>query len=636
MVKYELNLRDYLRIIRKRQFVIIFSSVIFTLGALFYISSRPPLYEANATVKIEERKSIAGLLTEIVAFSPGDIMETQTKVIKGFPVIKRTALRMGLIDENTPPEKVYAVVGNLQSKIDTKQVGNTNIIKITAVSSDASSAVKLANAVAASYIEENLLEKNKQARTSRKFIEDQLASLEKRMHTAEDKIKVMSKDIKNINIAPDVQDKLTQLTFELASLSQKYTPKHPKVMQLKEQIKQLESQLRGFSGKELDYARLQREIEVNKKIYAMLRQKLEEVRITEAEKVPDVSVVDPALLPTAPVNAQSKITVFTGSILGIIVGMVLAFVAESLDTSMGTIEDVESALGISVLGVVPSVTHDKEHKPVGFIEKLKRDLIFKHRKDEKETNYIRLISHYNPTSPVAEAFRSIKTNIMVSRMRKTIIITSAGPQEGKTTIFMNLGIVFAQEGFRTLLISSDLRRPAVAESFGVDKKPGLSDIVRGTVRLEDTLRGAADIMLGSVSLDNVVRHPGLDHIKIIPAGSSSLNPADILQSKELEALIKRVRGEFDIVLLDTPPVLPVADVSILAPKVDGVVLCYEIGRTSRTALVRAKVQLESVGAKILGVVLNHTKPQSEAIEVYPYYYKYKYYGNKEDDNSDKT
>ncbi|OPX29189.1 MAG: hypothetical protein B1H08_04405 [Candidatus Omnitrophica bacterium 4484_171] len=439
MVKYELNLRDYLRIIRKRQFVIIFSSVIFTLGALFYISSRPPLYEANATVKIEERKSIAGLLTEIVAFSPGDIMETQTKVIKGFPVIKRTALRMGLIDENTPPEKVYAVVGNLQSKIDTKQVGNTNIIKITAVSSDASSAVKLANAVAASYIEENLLEKNKQARTSRKFIEDQLASLEKRMHTAEDKIKVMSKDIKNINIAPDVQDKLTQLTFELASLSQKYTPKHPKVMQLKEQIKQLESQLRGFSGKELDYARLQREIEVNKKIYAMLRQKLEEVRITEAEKVPDVSVVDPALLPTAPVNAQSKITVFTGSILGIIVGMVLAFVAESLDTSMGTIEDVESALGISVLGVVPSVTHDKEHKPVGFIEKLKRDLIFKHRKDEKETNYIRLISHYNPTSPVAEAFRSIKTNIMVSRMRKTIIITSAGPQEGKTTIFMNLG-----------------------------------------------------------------------------------------------------------------------------------------------------------------------------------------------------
>jgi len=636
MVKYELNLRDYLRIIRKRQFVIIFSSVIFTLGALFYISSRPPLYEANATVKIEERKSIAGLLTEIVAFSPGDIMETQTKVIKGFPVIKRTALRMGLIDENTPPEKVYAVVGNLQSKIDTKQVGNTNIIKITAVSSDASSAVKLANAVAASYIEENLLEKNKQARTSRKFIEDQLASLEKRMHTAEDKIKVMSKDIKNINIAPDVQDKLTQLTFELASLSQKYTPKHPKVMQLKEQIKQLESQLRGFSGKELDYARLQREIEVNKKIYAMLRQKLEEVRITEAEKVPDVSVVDPALLPTAPVNAQSKITVFTGSILGIIVGMVLAFVAESLDTSMGTIEDVESALGISVLGVVPSVTHDKEHKPVGFIEKLKRDLIFKHRKDEKETNYIRLISHYNPTSPVAEAFRSIKTNIMVSRMRKTIIITSAGPQEGKTTIFMNLGIVFAQEGFRTLLISSDLRRPAVAESFGIDKKPGLSDIVRGTVRLEDTLRGAADIMLGSVSLDNVVRHPGLDHIKIIPAGSSSLNPADILQSKELEALIKRVRGEFDIVLLDTPPVLPVADVSILAPKVDGVVLCYEIGRTSRTALVRAKVQLESVGAKILGVVLNHTKPQSEAIEVYPYYYKYKYYGNKEDDNSDKT
>jgi len=584
---------------------------------------------------MEERKTVAGILTEWVVYNPGDTMETQTKIIKGFPVIKRAALKMGLINKDTPPEKIYEIVGRIQSKIDTKQVGNTNIIKITAVSSDATRAMRLANTVASSYIEENLLEKNKQARTSRKFIEEQLASLEKRMHEVEDKIKNMSKDIKNINIAPDVQSKLTQLTFELASLRQKYTPKHPKVIQLKEQIKQLEGQLKGFSGKELDYARLKRESDVNKKIYAMLRQKLEEVRIAEAEKVPDVSIVDPALLPTTPVNAQSKITVFAGSILGFVVGMVLAFVAESLDTSMGTIEDVESTLGISVLGVVPSVISDEDESD-SFIKKIKKRFMFRNKKSEEETHYIRLISHYKPTSPVAESFRSIKTNIMVSKLRKTIVVTSAGPQEGKTTIIVNLGIVFAQEGFRTLLISSDLRRPAIAESFGINKKPGLSDIIRGTVRLEDALQGTADIMLGSVNLDNVVRHPGLDHIKIIPAGYSSLNPADILQSKEFEALIKRVRGEFDIVLMDTPPVLPVADVSILAPKVDGIILCYEIGRTSRTALVRAKVQLESVGAKVLGVVLNHTKPQSEALEAYPYYYKYKYYGNKKDKDSDKA
>ncbi len=624
MAQYELSLRDYIRIIKKRRFVIIFSFIIFAAASFFYTSSRPSIYEASTTVKIEERKTIAGLLTEIVVYNPGDIMETQTKVIEGFPVMKRTALKLNLIDKDAPREKVYEVVGELQSKIRTERVGNTNIIKIIARARSAQEAMELANTVAASYIEENLLEKNKQARTARKFIEEQLYSLEQRLRSAEDKLKNLDKEVKNINIAPDVQQKLVQLTFELASLKQKYTEKHPKILQLKEQIKQLESQLKGFSGKELDYARLKREVEVNKKIYAMLREKLEEVRIREAEKVPDVSIVDPALLPTSPINTQSKITVAMGSLLGIVLGMVLAFVAENLDTSMGTIEDVENSLKLPVLGVVPSITYG-EHKRVSFFSRFKKE-----KKDEAKIRYIRLISHYRPTDPTAESFRSIKTNIMVSQSRKVILITSAGPQEGKTTILINLGIVFAQEGLKTVLVSSDLRRPAIAESFGLDRKPGLSDLVRGTVSLEDTIRSTVDMILGDVDIDNITSHPGLDHIKIIPAGSSSLNPTEILHSKEVDAILSRLKKEFDVVLLDAPPVLPVADVSVLAPRVDGVVLCYEIGRTSRHALIRAKIQLEAVGAKILGVVLNHTKPQTEALEVYPYYYKYKYYHSKEE------
>jgi len=624
MAQYELSLRDYIRIIKKRRFVIIFSFAVFSLATFFYTSSRPPIYKASTTVKIEERKTIAGLLTEWVIYTPGDIMETQTKVIKGFPVMRRAALKMRLIDENTPLDKVYEVVGKLQSKISTERVGRTNIIKITAVSSEAKEAMRLANTVAASYIEENLLEKNKQARTARKFIEDQLHSLEQRLHRAEDKLKNLDKEVKNINIAPDVQQKLVELTFELASLKQKYTEKHPKILQLKEQIKQLESQLKGFSGKELDYARLKREVEVNKKIYAMLKEKLEEVRIREAEKVPDVSIVDPALLPTSPINTQSKITVAMGSLLGIVLGMVLAFVAENLDTSMGTIEDVENSLKLPVLGVVPSIIYG-EHRRPSFFSRFKKE-----KKDEAKIRYIRLISHYRPTDPTAESFRSIKTNIMVSQSRKVILITSAGPQEGKTTILINLGIVFAQEGLKTVLVSSDLRRPAIAESFGLDRKPGLSDLVRGIVRLEDAIKSTVDMMLGDVDIENITSHPGLDYIKIIPAGSSSLNPTEILHSKEVDAILSRLKKEFDVVLLDAPPVLPVADVSVLAPRVDGVVLCYEIGRTSRHALIRAKIQLEAVGAKILGVVLNHTKPQTEALEVYPYYYKYKYYHSKEE------
>ena len=221
MAQYELSLRDYIRIIKKRRFVIIFSFIIFAAASFFYTSSRPSIYEASTTVKIEERKTIAGLLTEIVVYNPGDIMETQTKVIEGFPVMKRTALKLNLIDKDAPREKIYEVVGELQSKIRTERVGNTNIIKIIARARSAQEAMELANTVAASYIEENLLEKNKQARTARKFIEEQLYSLEQRLHRAEDKLKNLDKEVKNINIAPDVQQKLVQLTFELASLKQK-------------------------------------------------------------------------------------------------------------------------------------------------------------------------------------------------------------------------------------------------------------------------------------------------------------------------------------------------------------------------------------------------------------------------------
>jgi Mrp family chromosome partitioning ATPase/capsular polysaccharide biosynthesis protein len=553
-------------------------------------------------------------------------MESQAKVIKGFPVMKKVALKMGLINEDTPLSEAYEIVANLGSRIETERIGNTNIIKIIARTSDPKEAMDLANTVAACYIEENLLEKNKQARTVRKFIEEQLFSMEKRLHEAEEKLKTFGEEVQNIHIADDVENKLTELEFKLASLLQKYTEKHPKIIQLKEQIKELEAQLKGFSGRELEYARLKREVEVNRKIYAMLREKLEEVRITEAEKVPDVSVVNPAVLPTSPINIQPRLYIFLGGFLGLMVGVILSFLSESLDTSIGTIEDVESVVKLPVLGVVPSVPYEKE---IGkHLEKFKRK-IFPKKVDERIKRYVRLVSHYHPTSPIAESFRNIKTNIKFSPTRKTILVTSAGPQEGKTTILVNLGLVSAQDGLKVLFLSSDLRRPALADTFGLENKPGLSDVIMGTVTLKEAIRDASDMLLGEIQIEEILKHPGLERIWVLPSGSLPLNPTEILDSPELNNILTELKNDFDVVLLDAPPVLPVTDASILANKVDGVILCYEIGRTSRHALIRAKMQLESVGANILGIVMNHTQPQTEAIEVHPYYYKYRYYGKEE-------
>lgn len=620
MPQYELNLRDYLRIIHKRKFTIILSFLFATFLGFLYSSRQIPIYEAKTTIKIEERKTIAGLLTEEIVSSPGDTMVITAKLVTGFPVLKKVALRLGLIDENSSVDKIQEAVGGLQGSVSAEPVQNTNIIEITATSLDPKKARDLANTVAEVYVEESHLEKNKAARTVRKFIEDQLSSLEDRSKEAEERMRALGNETKDIRISPTIQSKLTELQFELLALLQKYTEKHPSVKRTKGQIEELESQLKGFSGQELEYARLTREVEVNKKLYELLRQKLEEARITEAQKVSDVSVVDPAVLPGGSTGAQKESGVMIGGLLGIILGVALAFVKESLDTSIGTIDDVENITKLPVLGVVPSVSVGLKGEK-NILAKLKH-IFIPEQKSEGEEIYIRLIVHHEPNSAIAEACRNIRTNLKLYPAGKTFLITSAGPREGKSTILTNLGLTVAQTGAKTLLVSTDLRRPALDKTFSIAREPGITEVIAGKATLEDALRGISDMMLGDMKLNEIIKSSGIENIWILTSGHIPLNPAEILESLDMEKLIKELKNRFDVIFFDSPPVLPVTDASLLASKLDSTILCYEVGRTSRDALLRAKVQLESVGAKISGVILNHIAPQ--AAPIYPYYYRYKY------------
>lgn len=629
MAQYELNLRDYLRIFHKRRVVIITTFIIVIIASVVYISQQPVFYQASATVKIEERKTIAGLLTEWIVYTPADIMESQAKIIKGYPIIRKVALYLGMIDENTPEAEESRLVSGLQASIEAEQIGRTNIIKIIATADTAREAMMLANAVAELYLQENLLDKTKQARHAKQFIEEQLNSLEERLRQAEERLREFGDEVKNLKLAGPIQDKLMNLEFDLGELLQRYTEKHPKVMQLREQIKSLEMQVEGFSGQELDYARISREVEVNKKLYAMLKEKLEEARISEAEKVSDISLVDPAVLPQAPISASRNLGILVGGIMGLILGVAFAFITETLDTSIGTIEDVENTVKLPILGVIPSITEHGLSSNRSLFIRLKEKILPGPQKSQKEERMVRLIAHYMPKSPAAEAFRNIRTNLKIG-LCKTILITSSGPREGKTTIMTNLGMVMAQSGLKTLLVSSDLRRPTLAKSFGINREPGFNELITGTVDLKQALRSFADIMLGEMQLEEMIQKPlGIDNIWILPSGALPFNPAEILGSPKLTGLIEKLKQEFDIIIFDSPPVLPVTDASLLAPLLDCVIIVYEVGRTSRDALLRAKMQIESVRGKISGIILNQTQPQTEGISSYPYYsYKYRYYGDE--------
>lgn len=231
----------------------------------------------------------------------------------------------------------------------------------------------------------------------------------------------------------------------------------------------------------------------------------------------------------------------------------------------------------------------------------------KHRRGSLfSSNKRNLIAHTDPRSPVSEQYRTIRTNIQFSSMDDTIrslMVTSAGPSEGKSTTTANLAIVFAQQGKRVLLIDADLRKPTMHYTFHLDNNVGL-----------------INVLLRQNILQDAYKETDIDNLFVLTSGPIPPNPAEVLGSKAMEELLEEALGEFDLVLFDSPPVLAVTDAQILANKCNGTVLVVNSGKTDVDAIVKAKELLQSANAKLLGVVLNRKKLREDH-----YYY---YYGNK--------
>lgn len=218
-----------------------------------------------------------------------------------------------------------------------------------------------------------------------------------------------------------------------------------------------------------------------------------------------------------------------------------------------------------------------------------------------------IISFTNPKSPVSEAYRTLRTNIEFSgidRELKTIMVTSTGPSEGKSTTIANLAVVTAQTEKKTLLVDADLRKPTVHHTFDLNNRQGLTTY-----------------LAGQGSLESVIQKSHVPHLDIITAGPIPPNPAEMLSSKVMTRFIEMVSEQYDQVLFDTPPVIAVTDAQVLATKLDGVILVVDSGTTNKDIAVKAKSQLENVKANILGVVLNNKKMQGDS-------YYYYYYGTK--------
>jgi capsular exopolysaccharide synthesis family protein len=413
---------------------------------------------------------------------------------------------------------------------------------------------------------------------------------------------------------------------ECAALGERYLPGHPKLAtclgktQVAKQdlIKELDGLVKGARldlrealGKEhnlenlldsakqeafevnkrqIEFDRIKREADNNQRLYDLVLKRLKDTELSGMLRTSNARVLDAARPSFAPVRPRVQSNLLLGLLLGLVGGIGLALLLEQLDTSISTQSDVEERLGVPFLGFLPRVALEKNAPDV------ERDLyVFRH-----------------PKSPAAEACRAIRTNLLFmspDRPLKTMLVTSSGPREGKSTCAIVTGVAMAQSGNRVVLVDTDMRRPRLHKALGVPND-----------------RGVSSVLVGDTSLDEVIKSTEVPGLFIVPSGPIPPNPAELFHTQAFREFVSAVTARYDRVIFDSPPVNAVADAAVLATQVDGAFLVIRAAATHRAMARRALRVLADVKAPLFGAVLNDVELGSPKYG--GYYAAYRGYGTE--------
>jgi capsular exopolysaccharide synthesis family protein len=446
---------------------------------------------------------------------------------------------------------------------------------------------------------------------------------------------------------------LSKQQQELANLSAKYQPTYPAVKQVQEQVKQLEIQLAaqkativknietqyqvarkreddlkasfGKSRSEAiqqnressELSLIKQKIETNRKNYEDLLGRLRQAEVESDFRPSNIRKVQQAEVPIAPVKPNKTLNIGLSVLIGLALGIGLAFFMEYLNNTINTAEDVERIVQLPALGGIPSLQSLAKNKMLGAGLNRNGNGNGNGKKVTALTTLNNeLLSGHDPLSSFAESYRALRTSLLLSSAEhapRTMLITSSHPAEGKTTIVANTAISLAQTGARVLVLDADMRRPRCHKILSTKNDTGLSTYLSR-----------------DVSLDKVIIQHDIPNLYVMPAGPVPPNPSELLSSVKLGYLVAELQDQFDHIIIDSPPVIHVTDALIISPHVDGVVIVVKSNHTPREAVQRAKQALADVNAKIFGVVLNCIDLNTES---YYYNYKYAYYHSHEESSS---
>jgi capsular exopolysaccharide synthesis family protein len=501
----EPSFRAYLQILRHRKWWVVSITVLGLAASLVLSLTAHKQYSATAQLLVQPSVNESGLGTVQEQPVTQTDVQTELQLVTSAPVQQAVRARL----KSTPA-------------VSASEVGQTNVIAVTATSPVPSQASLIANLYATAFVQ------YRQAVASR--------------------------------------------SLALAEA------------QVRSQISSLTQQLRSFGGNTTSPAA---SALLNQQ--AVLKEQLAQMQVSGAVDTGDVMLVTPAQTPVSPSSPKPAQDALLGLAAGLALGLGVALLRDSLDDRLTSKEATEHAGGATVLAMTPVVTswRRQQQKPL-------------------------VVSVAEPTSPAAESYRSLRTSILFARQERqlhSVVVTSPGVAEGKTSTLANLGVVFAEAGERVVLVSCDLRRPRIGEFFGLDEQQGLTSVLAGQQTLAEAVRPV----------------PDFDGLSVLPAGPVPPNPAELLNNPRTRDIFAQLKERFDLVLIDSPPVLPVTDAAILSQYADATLLLAAAGQTRRADLRRAAEKLDQVGATILGIVLNKVTRQTGRYYGYGYGYTYEPY-----------
>jgi len=652
----EVHLLDYLYVVQRRWRVALLIFILVFGGVALKTFLQTPLYQADVILRTGAKPETGSEILDRAR--PGYFsIDSELQVLQSYAVAEKAAKKLSY------PGDVMTLV---TTGVRASEMGkDTALIQLSVENPDPVVARDVANAIADAYAEQNRDAKAQEASMMLGFIDDQLQSMggdldrseqtlqEYRIQTGLERLSPegaslvdaavnlekqraelslkrqrlaafnanLKKGVADLSVVQDIPGmqaevtRLLELRAKRTDLLRSYTLAHPAVKEIDDELLQVEEKIAGAAQiatqsidqqlndvsralgqnnvrlqempeQELELVRLTRASKVNAELYSYLLQRQQETRIRHASTTSSVEIVDRAQLPESPVKPNKRKNLALGLVLGTMLGVGVAFLLDYLDRTIKDEDDVQEKLGLSILGTVPKIAmNEGDGKPAS------------------------LITSLEPLSPAGEAFLALRTNllyIVTNKKHRTVLVTSCLPDEGKSTVAANLAATLAQTGAKTLLVDCDLRRPSLHNILGQTDVPGLSDL-----------------LVGEAQQALAVRHVAALNLDFLPDGTEPPNPTQLLNSDKMRDFLTNTHDHYDYVVLDVPPLLPVADALILASQVDINILVVESCRIPERLALRAVRSLHAHGATPAGVVLNDKTGKGSK-----YYGAYSYYEGK--------